>query len=159
MSAREFPITPAGLAALKAEVHQLKTVDRPAISQAIGEAIEMGDLSENFEYHSAKDKQGLIEARLRDLENKVSRAKPIDPTKLSGERVVFGATVTIEEIDSGDTRTFQIVGETETDVENGKISVVSPLARALISKEIGDEAKIPGKSGPKMVEISDVEFV
>ena len=97
-----MPITPEGLEVLKKELHHLKTVERPAISIAIGEARELGDLSENFEYHSAKDKQGLIEAKIRDVEDKVSRAQVIDPKTLSGERVVFGATVTIEEVESGD---------------------------------------------------------
>ena len=101
----------------------------------------------------------MIEAKIRDLESKFSRAKVIDPTKLSGERVVFGATVTIEDVESGEERTYQIVGETEFDIDNNKISIVSPLARALIGKELGDETKIPSKGGPKLVEITDVKFI
>jgi len=158
MTSTTFPVTPKGYEKLKEELSHLKRVERPKISSEIGAAIELGDLSENFEYHSAKDKQGMIEAKIRDLENKVSRATVIDPKGLSGERVVFGATVTIEEIDSGNQRVFQIVGENEIDIENGRISVVSPLARALISKEVGDEVRIPSKGGPKLVEISEVEF-
>ena len=117
-------------------------MERPAISIAIGEARELGDLSENFEYHSAKDKQGLIEAKIRDVEDKVSRAQVIDPLSLSGERVVFGATVTIEEVESGDEQIYQIVGETEGNLELNRISVISPVARALIGREIGDEVKL-----------------
>lgn len=154
-----FPLTPAGMERLKQELHRLKTVERPKISQEIGAARELGDLSENFEYHAAKDRQGLVEAKIRDLEDKFSRAQVIDPSKLSGDRVVFGATVTIAEVESGDERVFQIVGEYETDVEHGRISVASPLARALIGKEVGDEVRIPGKDGQRLVEIADVKFV
>ena len=153
-----MPITPEGLEILKKELHHLKTVERPAISIAIGEARELGDLSENFEYHSAKDKQGLIEAKIRDLEDKGSRAQVIDPKSLSGERVVFGATVTIEEVDSGDEAIYQIVGETEGNLQLNRISVISPVARALIGREIGDEVKLPGRQGPRVFEIVDVEF-
>ena len=153
-----MPITPEGLETLKKELHHLKTVERPAISIAIGEARELGDLSENFEYHSAKDKQGLIEAKIRDLEDKASRAQVIDPKSLSGERVVFGATVTIEEVESGDETIYQIVGETEGNLELNRISVISPVARALIGREIGDEVKLPGRQGPRVFEIVDVEF-
>ena len=159
MSIQEFPITPEGYEILKEEVDHLKKVERPRISEEIGAAIELGDLKENFEYHSAKDRQGMIEAKIRDLEGKFSRAKIIDPKKLSGERVVFGATVTIEDVESGDEKTYQIVGETELDIENNKISIISPLARALIGKELGDETKVPGKGGPKVVEITEVEFI
>lgn len=154
----DYPITPAGFEKMKAELHKMKTVDRRKISLEIGAAIEMGDLSENFEYHSAKDRQGLIEAKIRDLEDKVARAQVIDPTKLSGERVVFGTTVTIADVDSGDETTYRIVGEFEADLEQGSISVSSPLARALIGKEEGDEVRIPGKGGQRMVEIAKIKF-
>ena len=159
MSIEQFPITPDGHEKLKAEVDHLKKVERPKISEEIGAAIELGDLKDNFDYHSAKDRQGMIEAKIRDLEGKLSRAQVIDPTKLSGDRVVFGATVTLEETESGKELCYQILGETEIDIENGKISIVSPLARALIGKEVGDEVKVPGKGGPRMVEIVEVEFV
>ena len=159
MSIEQFPITPDGHEKLKAEVDHLKKVERPRISEEIGAAIERGDLKENFEYHSAKDRQGMVEAKIRDLEGKLSRAQIIDPTKLSGDRVVFGATVTLEETESGKELRYQILGETEIDIEQGKISIVSPLARALIGKEVGDEVKVPGKGGPRLVEIVEVEFI
>ncbi len=159
MSIEQFPITPDGHEKLKAEVDHLKKVERPRISEEIGAAIELGDLKENFEYHSAKDRQGMVEAKIRDLESKLSRAQIIDPTKLSGDRVVFGATVTLEETESGKELRYQILGETEIDIEQGKISIVSPLARALIGKEVGDEVKVPGKGGPRLVEIVEVEFI
>ena len=153
-----YPITPAGAEKIKAELQRLKKKERPKISLEIGAARELGDLSENFEYHAAKDKQGLIEARIRDLEDKVSRLEIIDTSKLSGDRVVFGATVVFADIDSGDETTYQIVGEVEADLEVRRISVSAPLARALIGKEVGDEARVPGKGGPRIVEIVDVSF-
>lgn len=154
----DYPITPQGLEKLKEEVHRLKTVERLKISQEIGAARELGDLSENFEYHAAKDRQGLIEARIREIDDKLSRANVIDTTRLSGSRVVFGATVVLVDTETDEERTFKILGETESDVEQGIINVSSPLARALIGKEIGDEVKIPGKGGPRTVEITDVRF-
>ena len=155
----EFPITPQGHEKLREELRRLKGEERPKISQEIGAARELGDLSENFEYHAAKDRQGFIEARIRDLEDKLSRATVIDPTKLSGERVVFGAQVTLVDVESEEERRYQIVGETEGSVENGRISVGSPLARALIGKEVGDEVRIPGRAGSRLVEIVDVAFL
>lgn len=154
----DFPLTPAGHQKLKDELNHLKSVERPKISQEIGAARELGDLSENFEYHAAKDKQGLIEARIRILEDWISRANVIDPASLSGERVVFGATVTLLYVDSDEEKTFTIVGEPEADLDKGRINVSSPLARALIGKEVGDEVRVPGKGGPQMVEIASVEF-
>lgn len=153
-----FPITPAGLEKLREELHNLKAFERPKISKEIGAAIELGDLSENFEYHSAKDRQGLVEAKIRDLEDKASRAQVIDVSKLSGDRVVFGATVTIEDTESGDVKSYLITGEYEADVESGSVSVASPIARALIGKEVGDEVKVPSKTGPRTVEITEVQF-
>jgi transcription elongation factor GreA len=154
-----FPVTPEGHEKLKGELHRLKTVERPKISKEIGAARELGDLSENFEYHAAKDRQGMIEAQIRLLEDQLSRVEVIDPTKLSGDRVVFGATVMIADIDSDEERTYTIVGENETDVEKGRISIQSPIARALLRKEVGDEARVPGRGGPRTVEIVDVKFV
>ncbi len=152
-------MTPAGQARLRDELHRLKSVERPKISQEIGIARELGDLSENFEYHAAKDKQGMVEARIRILEDQLSRVEIIDPAKLSGDRVVFGAMVKIADLDEDDTRVYQIVGEAESNLEQGTISVASPLARALIGREVGDEVRIPGKGGkPRMVEIVDVSF-
>lgn len=154
----DYPVTPQGLATLKAELHRLKNQERPKISLEIGAAIEMGDLSENFEYHSAKDKQGIIEARIRGLEDKISRAQVIDPAQLSGDRVVFGAKVTLEDIENGENRSYHIVGEVEADIEAGKISVVSPVARALVGRELGDEVRVPARGGPRMFEITAVTF-
>lgn len=153
-----FPITPPGLDKLKEELAKLKRVERPKISKEIGAARELGDLSENFEYHAAKDKQGLVEAKIRDIEDKIARAEVIDPEKLSGDRIVFGATVTMEEIASGDELVYQIVGESEADLGMKRISIASPLARALIGKEVGDEVRIPGKGGARTVEIVDLKF-
>lgn len=155
----EFPITPEGHRRLREELRRMKVEERPRISQEIGAAIELGDLKENFEYHSAKDRQGFIEARIRDLEDKLSRAQVIDPSKLSGERVVFGAHVTLVDIESDEEKRFQIVGETEGSVEEGRISVASPMARALIGKEVGDEVVVPGRGGQRTVEIVDVAFI
>ena len=153
-----FPLTPLGYERLKQELHRLKSVERPKISQEIGAAREMGDLSENFEYHAAKDKQGLSEARIRILEDWMSRAQVIDPTKLSGDRVLFGATVSLTYLDSQEERTYVLVGEPEADLELNRINVSSPLARALIGKEVGDEVKVPGRGGPRLAEISDVAY-
>ena len=159
MDAIPFPITPQGLLKLKTELQRLKTVERPRISLEIGAAIELGDLKENFEYHSAKDRQGMVEAHVRDLEDKISRAQVIDITKLSGERVVFGATVELLDVETDVRRTYTIVGETETAVEAGRISVASPVARALIGRELGDEVRIPGRGGPRTVEIASIRFM
>ena len=153
-----FPLTPEGHKKLKDELHHLKTVERPKTSLEIGAARELGDLSENFEYHAAKDRQGMIEARVRDLEDKMSRVQVIDPSSLSGDRVVFGATVTLLDIENDTELVYQLVGEEEASVEDGQVSITSPLARALVGKEIGDETRIPGRGGPRMVEIADVEF-
>jgi len=153
-----FPVTPEGHEMIKVELKRLKRVERHKISKEIGAAIEMGDLSENFEYHSAKDRQGMIEARIRILEDQLSRAQVIDPKTLSGDRVVFGATVLITDIDTGEEKTYQIVGEPEADFEKMMINVKSPVARSMIGKEVGDEVRMPGKGGPRMVEISDVKF-
>lgn len=153
-----FPLTPSQMERLKAELDQLKKVERPKISLEIGAARELGDLSENFEYHAAKDRQGMIEAKIRVLEDKAARAQVIDPSKLSGDKVVFGAIVSLMDIDTEDEKTYRIVGEYEADLSKGEISIVSPVARALIGKEVGDEVKIPGKGGARVVEITDVQF-
>lgn len=153
----DYPVTPEGYEKLKRELQLLKA-ERPKISQEIGAARELGDLSENFEYHAAKDKQGLVEARIRNLEDQLSRAQVIDPKKLSGDRVVFGATVVLCDVATGAETTYQIVGEPEANIKEGRINVGSPFARALIGKEVGDEAKIPSKDGPRRVEICDVIF-
>ncbi len=152
-----FPITPPGHAKLKQELSRRKS-DRPKISEAIGIAREEGDLKENAEYHAAKDRQGMNEARIRDLEDKLSRAEVIDPTTLSGDRVMFGATVTLEEIESGDETIFTLVGEEESVPNEGRIAITSAVGRALVSKEVGDEVKIPRKGGPRAFEIVDVQY-
>ncbi len=155
---KPFPITPPGFEKLRSDLKRLKA-ERPKLSQAIGIAREEGDLSENAEYHAVKDKQGLVEARIRDLEDKLSRAEVIDPKTLSGERIMFGATVTMEDIESGETKTYQLVGEEESSPEDGRIAVTSAVARALIGKEVGDEIRIPRKGGTRTVEIVDVRYV
>lgn len=154
----EYPITPEGFEKLKQELQRLVRFERPKISQEIGAARELGDLSENFEYHAAKDRQGMIEAKIRDLEHKIAHANVIDPRKLSGDRVVFGARVVLEFDEPEEEKTYQIVGECEADVEHGKISVTSPVARALIGKEVGDEIQLPGKGGTRNVSIVNVTF-
>lgn len=153
-----YPITPAGVEKLRKELHQLKTIERIKVSKEIGAARELGDISENFEYHAAKDRQGLIEAKIRDIEDKLSRAQVIDTTTLSGDRVVFGAKVVIMDVDTEEERSYQIVGEVEANAEKGLISVNSPVARALIGREVGDEVKVPGKAGPRVMEIVEVSF-
>src|SRR5687767_14065253 len=134
----KFPMTPSGYASMKTLLYRLKNVDRIANSRAIEVARGHGDLSENADYSAAKEEQGLIEAKIRELEAKVSFAEVIDPTKLSGTRVSFGATVTIEDAESGDVQKFMIVGEHEADIKQGRISIGAPVARSLIGKEVGD---------------------
>ncbi len=155
----DVPFTKTGYKSLKRELLRLKQEDRIKISDEILKARELGDLSENAEYHAAKEKQGIIEARIRDLEDKLSRAHVIDPAKLKGNRVVFGATVEILDLDSGDAITYQIVGAEESDLKEGKISFESPIARALIGKEPGDEVKVNTPRGTKEYEIISVRFI
>lgn len=156
---QRYPMTPQGHAALEAELKQLKTVERPRISTAIAEAREHGDLKENAEYHAAREQQGLCEARIRDIEAKLGGAQIIDLMNLPQDgRVVFGVTVVIEDIDSGEQKHYKIVGEDEADVKVGKISVGSPIAKGLIGKSEGDEAKIQTPSGLAEYEIIDVLY-
>ncbi|OPH38919.1 Transcript cleavage factor greA [Moraxella lacunata] len=156
---QRYPMTPQGHAALEAELKQLKTVERPRITAAIAEAREHGDLKENAEYHAAREQQGLSEARIRDIEAKLGGAQVIDPTTLPQDgRVVFGVTVIIEDVDSGDQKRYKIVGEDEADVKVGKISVGSPIAKGLIGKSEGDEAKIQTPSGLAEYEIVEVLY-
>jgi transcription elongation factor GreA len=154
----KFPMTPSGFATMKALLKRLKDHDRPANSRAIEIARGHGDLSENADYSAAKEEQGLIEAKIRELEAKLAMAEVIDPTKLSGSRVKFGATVTIEDTDSGDTTTYTIVGEHEADIKKGRISIGAPVARALIGKEVGDTVTLPGAKGKREVEVTKVEW-
>jgi transcription elongation factor GreA len=151
-------MTPAGYASMKAHLKRLKDVDRPANSRAIEIARGHGDLSENADYSAAKEEQGLIEAKIRELEAKIAMAEVIDPTKLSGDRVKFGATVTIMDTESGDSSTYTIVGEHEADIKKGRISIGAPVARALIGKEIGDTVNLPSAKGKREVEVTKVEW-
>jgi transcription elongation factor GreA len=150
-------MTPGGAQKLKDELARLKE-ERPKISREIGIAREHGDLSENAEYHAAKERQGLVEARLKDIEDKLARAEVIDPTKLSGDRVRFGATVTLTNLDSDEESTYQIVGADEADINHGLISISAPLARALIGKSIGDEVVVQLPAGTRRYEIGVIEF-
>ena len=154
-----IPLTKRGAEKLKEELHRLKTVERPAVIQAIAEARAQGDLSENAEYDAAKDKQGFIEGRILEVEAKLSVGQVIDPASLNaGGKVVFGATVDLEEEESGDAVTYQIVGEDEADIKFGRISVGSPIARALIGKEAGDVATVNAPGGLKNYEIIEVRY-
>jgi transcription elongation factor GreA len=155
-----IPITKRGAEKLKEELHRLKTVDRPWVINAIAEARAQGDLSENAEYEAAKDRQGFIEGRIQEIEGKLSVAQVIDPTDLdAGGRVVFGATVELEEEESGDLVTYQIVGEDEADLKLGLINISSPIARALIGKEEGDIASVHAPGGVKHYEIARINYV
>lgn len=155
---QKFPMTPEGARKLREELNRLKE-ERPKISRDIEVAREHGDLSENAEYHAAKERQGMIEARIKDIEDKLSRVEIIDPTKLSGTRVRFGATVTLLNVSTDEEVTYRIVGAEEADLNNGSISVSAPLARALIGKEVGDEVTVQLPIGQRKYEISTVEFV
>lgn len=154
-----IPITKRGAEKLKEELHRLKTVDRPWVINAIAEARAQGDLSENAEYDAAKDRQGFIEGRIAEIEGKLSAAQIIDPAALdAGGRVVFGATVELEDEDSGSAVTYQIVGEDEADLKLGLVNISSPIARALIGKEEGDVAEVQAPGGIKRFEIVAVRY-
>jgi transcription elongation factor GreA len=154
----KVPMTAVGYTAMMDEIKHLKTVERPRIIEQIEEARAHGDLSENAEYHAAKERQGWIEARVLELEDKLSRADVIDISKLSGKSVKFGATVTVVDEDTDDEAEYQIVGEFEADVKSGKISITSPIARALIGKEAGDSVEVMTPGGGKSYEILRVRF-
>lgn len=154
----KFPLTKEGFAALENELKQLKYTDRPHIIEAIAEARSHGDLSENAEYSAAKEKQSFIEGRIQELEAVISRAQVIDPASQSGNVVRFGATVIVVDEDTDTENTYQIVGDYEADIEKNKISLSSPLAKALIGKEIGDVAEYTAPMGRKSFEILDVEY-
>ena len=156
--AEKFPMTPAGYTSMKAHLKRLKDVDRIRNSRAIEVARGHGDLSENADYSAAKEEQGLIEAKIRELEAKSAMAEVIDPTKLSGTTVKFGATVTIEDPESGDQTTYVIVGEHEADIKRGRISVGAPVARALIGKDIGDTVVVQSPKGKREFEVTKVEW-
>ncbi|WP_119168544.1 transcription elongation factor GreA [Algihabitans albus] len=155
----KFPMTAEGFERLEVELKQLKTQARPDVIKAIAEAREHGDLSENAEYHAARERQSFIEGRVGELEDKISRAQVIDPTKLSGDTVKFGATVTVVDEDTDEKMTYQIVGELEADVKDGKIAVTSPIARALVGKTEGDSVEVATPKGAKAYEILKVAFI
>jgi len=151
-------MTPEGHASLLAELKQLKEIERPKISHEIGIAREHGDLKENAEYHAARDKQGLIEARISDIEDKVARAEVIDPSKLGGEKVKFGAYVKLEDPENGKIVEYRIVGPDESDITKGLISVTSPVGRALIGRESGDEVQVRAPGGVRTYEVLEVRW-
>lgn len=154
----KMPITPEGLGRMQDELRRLKSEERPAIIRAIAEAREHGDLSENAEYHAAKERQAFVEGRVAELEDKISRAEVIDPTKISGKKVMFGARVQIVDEDTSKEATYQIVGAEEADIGKGLLSVTSPLARALIGKETGDQVEVQAPSGAKCYEILSIAY-
>ncbi len=155
----KIPMTAKGLAMLMDELKRRQGVERPAIIAAIAEARSHGDLSENAEYHAAKEQQSLNEGRIAELEDLLSRAEVIDISKLSGKTVKFGATVTLVDEDTEEEKTYQIVGDQEADVKSGKISISSPIARALIGKTAGDTAEVSAPGGSRSYEILKVKFV
>ncbi|HSF93533.1 MAG TPA: transcription elongation factor GreA [Thermohalobaculum sp.] len=155
----KVPITKVGYEALIAELKTMKDVERPGIIQAIAEARAHGDLSENAEYHSAKEKQGFIEARIKELESLISRADVIEPSKMSGSTIRFGATVDLVDEETDEARSYQIVGEPEADIAAGRLNMRSPLARALIGKEEGDSVEVSTPGGAKYYEVTGVKYV
>jgi transcription elongation factor GreA len=156
----QIPVTIRGAELLKEELQRLRSVDRPYIIQAIAEARAQGDLSENAEYEAAKERQSFIEGRISEIEAKLSNAQIIDPLTLNADgRCVFGSTVEVEDLDNGGTSTYQIVGDDEADIKSGKISVSSPIARALIGKSAGDVAEVMAPSGLRSYEILDVQYI
>jgi transcription elongation factor GreA len=155
-----IPITKIGSEKLKAELHKLKTVERPWVINAISEARAQGDLSENAEYEAAKDRQGFVEGRIQEIEGKLSVALIIDPTAMdAGGKVVFGSTIELQDEDSGDKVTYQIVGEDEADIKQGRVNIGSPIARALIGKDEGDVAEVLAPGGIKRYEIISVMYI
>ena len=155
-----IPLTKRGAELLRDELQRLKAVERPAVINAIAEARAQGDLSENAEYDAAKEKQGFIEGRIAEIESKLAAAQIIDPSTLEADgRIVFGSTVDLEDLDSGKTVTYQIVGDDEADLEHGLISVSSPIARALIGKSEGDVAEVQAPSGVREYEVIEVRYV
>ena len=152
------PITPGGAQKLRDELHHRKSVERPTITQMIAVAREHGDLSENAEYHAAKERHGFNEGRIKDIEDKLARAEIIDPAKLDGSRVAFGATVKLFNTETEEEGTYQILGADEADINAGSISITSPMARSLLGKEAGDEVKIRTPAGERVYEVLEVEF-
>ncbi|WP_321344466.1 transcription elongation factor GreA [Breoghania sp.] len=155
----KVPMTIGGHAKLEEELKHRTAVERPGIIQAISEARAHGDLSENAEYHAAKEAQSHNEGRINELEDKLSRAEVIDVTKLSGEKIKFGATVTLIDEDTEEEKTYQIVGDAEADVKEGRVSISSPISRALIGKEVGDSVEVAAPGGARSYEIAEVQFI
>ena len=154
------PLTVAGAEKLRTELHRLKTVERPSVIAAVAEARSHGDLSENAEYEAAKDRQGFIEGRIMEVESKLANGQIIDPKLLDADgRCVFGATVELEDMDSGQVVTYQIVGDDEADIKDNKISISSPIARALIGKYAGDVAEVQAPGGVREYEVIDVRYI
>jgi transcription elongation factor GreA len=158
LSMNKIPMTAEGFDRLREELKRLKTVDRPAIIRAIADARDHGDLAENAEYHAARDRQSFIEGRVAELEDKMARAEVIDVSKLSGEIIKFGAKVTLADEETEEEQTFQIVGEDEADIKSGRLSVTSPLARALIGRGKGDSVEVATPRGAKSYEVVTVAF-
>ena len=157
---RKVPLTATGAEMLRAELHQLKTVERPRVIQAIQDARAHGDLSENAEYEAAKERQSFIEGRIAEVESKLSNAQIIDPKLIDSDGgCVFGATIELEDMNNGDVVTYQIVGDDEADIKQGKISISSPIARALIGKHAGDVAEVKAPGGVREYEIRDVKYI
>jgi transcription elongation factor GreA len=154
----KMPITGEGLTRLQEELRRLKTTERPAVIRALEEARTHGDLAENAEYHAARERQAFIEGRVAELEDKIRRAEVIDVSKLSGNAVKFGATIGLVDVDTDEEVTYQIVGAEESDITAGRLSVTSPLARALIGKEVGDTVEVSTPRGSKVYEILEVRF-
>jgi len=154
----KIPMTPEGLAALESELKRLKEIERPAVIRALAESREHGDLSENAEYHAARERQGFIEGRVAELEDKIRRAMVIDRSKLSGQGIMFGALVTLADEDTDDEATYRIVGADEADVKRGLISITAPLARALIGKHAGENVEVETPGGTKAYEILSVTY-
>lgn len=155
---QKVPMTPEGNAKLREELQRLKSVERPAIVQAIAEARAHGDLSENAEYHAAKERQGFIEGRIKEIEGKLALAEVIDPSKLSGSKVAFGATVKLSNSETDEEVVYRIVGQDEADLAQGSISISSPIARSLLGKEAGDEVVVRSPAGERRYEILSIEF-
>ena len=158
MSEEKVPMTPEGQARLREELKKLKEIELPQVVKDIGVAREHGDLKENAEYHAAKDRQGMIVARIGYIEGSLARAEVIDPTKLSGNRIQFGAQVKLSNIDTGEETRFQIVGPDEANLDQGRISIKSPLARALLGHEVGDEVKVTMPAGARNYEVLEISY-
>ena len=151
-------MTEGGFKRLEDELRQLRTTDRPAVIQAIAEAREHGDLSENAEYHAARDRQSFIEGRIAELEDKLSRADVIDPSKLTGDKVTFGVTVTLADDETDEEATYTLVGPDESDIKKGLLSITAPLARAIIGKSVGEAVEVPAPGGARGYEIVGIEI-